>query len=365
MNPTPKRTLIADISNLLFRVAAVQKNTNPFNKDLSPEDLVGLCMHISLQSIYKWYNKYKPDFIVFAFEGKNNWRKEFTTKNAVRRAYKGNRVYDPEMAHFYKLIEDFYTTMSSHTSICCLKINEMEADDAIGAYCQEYASEQHEVVIISGDKDFIQLLKIPGVKLIDPDTGKARNQPGDKKYEEDLDYWLFLKCIRGDSGDNVMTAYPRVRETKVKKAYINQYDRINFMNETWKQTILEEDGTEKEIVHRVGELYEQNMTLMSLFDQPTEIRDKLFSGVRDQVENIGKYSHFHFLRFCMDFQLERVKQDAMKFVDMLSNNQLFRSGEKIFVPKLTIAENVAAAKEKVASEREAEKDSVSNKLIEF
>lgn len=349
--------MVVDISNLLFRVCAVQKN-NPYNNDLSPQDLVGLCTHISILSIFKWFNKLQPDFVVFAFEGGNNWRKEFTQVNAARRAYKGNRAYDPAMAHFYKLIEDFYTTMSAHTSICCLKVDGMEADDEIAAYCQMYATEEHEVVIVSGDKDFIQLLKLPGVKLIDPDTGKERNKPGDKHYQEDLDYWLFLKCVRGDAGDNVLSAFPRVRETKVKKAYTNQYDRLNFMNEVWRD---QEDN-----VHRVGDLYEQNVTLLSLFDQPSEIKEKLFEGVKHQVENFGKYSHFHFLRFCESFQLTRVREDAMKFVEMMSNNQLFVKGEKkAQQPKLSVAEKVAAAKEKLAKEKADKKQESTGRLIEF
>jgi 5'-3' exonuclease len=317
MKPTPKRSLVVDISNILFRVAAMQKHSNPFNKDLSGEELVGLCMHISLQSIFKWYNKYNPDFLVFAFEGGSNWRKEFTAVNQVRRAYKANRVYDPDMAHFYKLIEDFYTTMNAHTSICCLKVDRMEADDEIAAYTQLYASPEHEIIILSGDKDFTELLKLPEVKLVDPDSGKPRNQPGDKNYQEDLEYWFFLKCVRGDAGDNVMSAFPRVRETKIKKAYSNQYDRLNFMNEVWREKRFNDDGTDFDVVHRVGDLFEQNIVLMSLFEQPKDIRESLEAGVKDQVENIRSYSHFHFLRFCESFNLTRVREDAMKFVDIL------------------------------------------------
>jgi len=314
----PKRTLLCDISSILFRVAAVQKNTNPRNKDLSGEDLVGLCMHISLHSIFKWYEKFKPDYVVFAFEGQNNWRKTFTANANSRLAYKGNRVRDPEMKHFYTLMESFYETMKTHTSICCLKVDTMEADDSIAGYCQLNAADDgNEIYIISGDKDFIQLMKLPGVFLIDPDTGKQRNLPGDKHYEEDLDYWLFLKCVRGDMGDYVPPAYPRVRETRVKKAYENQYERLNFMNEVWR---------DDDKVFRVGDLFLENVKLLSLFDQPPEIREKLIERVKAQSTELGKYSHFHFIRFCADFKLVRVQENAKKFADMFANNQRFLKG---------------------------------------
>ena len=157
------RTLIYDISNILFRVAAVQKHQNSYARDSTPEDLVGLCFHISLYSIYKWYFKYRPDFVVFAFEGKDNWRKKYTLEARSRKAYKGNRVPDPAMAHFYELMDSFRTTMTNHTSICCLTIDTMEADDAIAGYCQLHATPDSEILIVSGDKDFVQLTRLPEI----------------------------------------------------------------------------------------------------------------------------------------------------------------------------------------------------------
>jgi hypothetical protein len=347
MKKLPSKTIIVDISHLLFRIASVQK-INPYMKDASTEDLVNICFHISLLSIYKWYNKFHPDFVVFAFEGGNNWRKSFTAKAGSRKQYKGDRVVDPEMKHYYQLLNSFQQTMKAHTSICCLSIPTMEADDAIAGFCQLYAREDHQIFIISGDKDFTGLLKLPGVKLVNPDNGKFRNQPGDKGYEPDIDFWTFLKCVRGDMGDHVPSAFPRVRETKIRKAYDNEYDRINFMNETWVEVVFEEiDGQEvkKEVTHRVGDLFEENRILLDLFQQPKEQRDILLEGIKQQVEDIGNYSHFHFLRFLNEFDLQRLKEDAMKFVDLFANNQRFLKSEKE-VKKQQAQESSAEVKQK-------------------
>lgn len=333
--PGKQRSLVIDVSNILFRVSAVQK-TAPHggSANLSPQDLVGLCMHIALSSIMKQYDKFRPDHLVFAFEGGNNWRKEFTAKTKARLAYKGNRVYDPAMEHFYKLIEAFKETMSAHTSVICLSVPSMEADDVIAAYTQLHAAPGHEVIIISGDRDFTQLLRDPNVFLINPDNGKPRNQPGDKGYEPDIEYWLFRKCVRGDMGDYVPSAFPRVRETKIKAAYDNEYDRINFMNSTWEEPELDgqgfpiilEDGSAKLIKHRVGDLYEQNKILVDLRAQPAEQREYLLAEVQKQVADISNYSHFHFLRFLKNFDLEHMSKNATKFADMLSHNQRYRKG---------------------------------------
>jgi 5'-3' exonuclease len=334
--PGKKRSLVVDISNILFRVASVQKQS-PFGAgDVDPQDLVGLCMHIALQSIYKYYEKFRPDIVVFAFEGGSNWRKEYTAEARSRLAYKGNRAYDPAMEHFYKLMESFKETMSAHTSIICLSVPGMEADDSIAAYTQLNASEEHEVVIISGDRDFTQLTRDKNVHLINPDNGKPRNQPGDKAYEPDIEYWLFLKCVRGDMGDYVPSAFPRVRETKIKAAYLNEYDRINFMNSLWSEQTRDEngrpefhdDGSAKMTQYRVGDLYEENKILVDLRAQPEPLRTYLLDEVTAQTEKVGNYSHFHFLRFLNEFRLSNVAQNATKFADMFSHNQRFRKGEK-------------------------------------
>lgn len=328
----PERTLVYDVANILFRVSAVQKN-NPYAKDSSSDDLIGLCMHISLASIYKWYTKYRPDFVVFAFEGGNNWRKKYTQSKSSRSQYKANRVYDPEMQHFYDLMESFRKTMRNHTSICCLSVDGLEGDDVIAGYAQLYASPEHEIIIVSGDKDFTQLLRLPNVKLINPDDGKMRNQPTSKDYEPDLDYWIFLKCIRGDGGDNVPSAYPKVRETKIKKAYEDTYERINFMNTQWvEKPVSIVDGVVVEsapVTHRVGDLFEQNEILLDLFKQPPEIRKLIEESVTEQVANIGTYSHFHFLRFAEEYKLQRIREDSTRFIELFSNNQKFRKGQQV------------------------------------
>lgn len=315
------RSLVVDISSIIFRVAAVQKEKAKKLGDVDPKDIVGLTMHTSLQSIYKWYTKYRPDFVVFAFEGDDNWRKTYTKQNNIGRQYKGNRVVDPEMKHLYEVIDSFKELMTNHTSVCCLTIPTMEADDAIAGYCQTKASPENEIFIISGDKDFIQLLKLPNVKLINPENGELRNKPGDKNYQEDIDYWLFLKCVRGDAGDNVPSAFPRVRETKIKEAFEDTFKRLNFMNEEWED--------EHEVRQRVGDRMHHNEILMDLSKQPEEQRRLLIEGVETQTKNIGKYNHFQFLKFLKTYELEQVNKNVSGFTDMFSNNQKFLKGNLV------------------------------------
>ena len=233
------------------------------------------------------------------------------------------------MKHYYELIDSFKTTMRDFTSITCISVENMEADDVIAAYCQLYATPDREIYIVSSDRDFVQLLRLPNVKLINPDNGKPRNQPGDKEYEPDLDYWIFLKCVRGDMGDYVPAAYPKVRETKIKAAFQNDYDKVNFMNARWTD--------ENNVEHRVGDLFEHNITLLDLFQQPQEIRERLLREVTKQAFEFKKYAHFPFLKFLDQFRLDSVRKEASKFVDLFTNNQRFMAGQKSNQQSLIVA----------------------------
>jgi 5'-3' exonuclease len=199
----------------------------------------------------------------------------------------------------------------------------MEADDCIAAYCQQNASPEHEVIIISGDKDFVQLLVNDHVKLLNQREGKYRNQPGDKFYYEDLKYFIFEKSVRGDKGDWVFSAYPKVRETKIRKAYEDEYFRVNFMNETWKEKL--EDGTTVE--HRVGDLFEENKMLVDLTCQPDDIKKELHDEVKRLTTEFAKYSDFHFLKFLGQFKLKKITEEIHKFQDVFIRNSQHAAGK--------------------------------------
>jgi len=329
-------TLLYDIPNLLFRVAAAQRAMNP---KTPTEELAGISMHTALHSVNKYFKKYKPDRVVFGFENTNNWRKAYTAREDVNvpLQYKANRKPDPEMAHFFELINSFKEVVVAHSSVICLSLEGCECDDCIAGYCQKYASPEDTIYIISGDKDFTQELKYPGVVLINPDTGLPRNRPGDKVYFDDLDYFIFLKCIRGDMGDYVHSAYPRVRETRVKKAYADPYERANLMNDTWSykvvdaegNPILDDEGKQKVVVYRVGDLFEENKKLMDLECQPEDVRARLFDHIAHEVENFGQYSNFQMIKFLGKYKLNSITDSIEAFIPLFTaNSNAKRAAEK-------------------------------------
>lgn len=300
------KRLIVDVPNLFFRVCSAH---NGKYQD-STEDRAGLALHSCLVTMNKWYNTVKPDQILVVFEGNKNWRKSFTASpdSVTKTPYKGNRVRDPSMDHLYQVLNDFEQLAREHTSIVCLSAPELEGDDLIAGCAQRFSSEGDEVVILSGDKDFMQLLKLNNVILLNPDKGVPREC-------ENPHYFIFEKCIRGDKGDNVRSAFPNVRSVRLKKAFENEYERVQLMNETW--TFTNPDTLET-ITYSVGELFKENEILMNLEKQPEYVRDIINQTIETGITTHGKFSLFAFSKFLGQHGLKQIADSSQKFVNLLN-----------------------------------------------
>lgn len=313
-----KRRMIVDTANILFRVASAH---GKYNQGGSVEDRAGLALHMALNTLKSHYNRVRPDQVALCFEGGNNWRKTYTKSEECvsKRVYKANRVKDDSMIPFFELIKAFEGLCREHTSLVCLGNPLCEGDDLFGGYAQKYTAEGDEVIGLSGDKDFVQLLKLPNFKLLNPDKlGAERNIGKDGKLI-DPNFFMFEKAFRGDPGDNVMPAYPRVRTTRLKKAFSDQYELTNILNETWK---FNEPATGDEREFRVGDLYEENQILMNLERQPDWVRVEIDKTLDHEVVNHGQFSLFHFQKFCGKYGLKRIGDEATNFIPLFSNSGL-------------------------------------------
>ena len=126
----------------------------------------------------------------------------------------------------------------------------------IATWIQQHPDDNH--YIISTDSDFYQLLA-PNVTQYNGTTDQVVTLEGfkdlktgeaviDKKTKEpkkaiDPEFALFEKCVRGDSSDNVFSAYPGARlkgtknKTGIMEAFEDRhtggYNYNNFMLQRW------------------------------------------------------------------------------------------------------------------------------------
>ena len=152
-----------------------------------------------INQLFRILNKENPDYIATIFD-----RKEKTFRHKKYPDYKATRDPMPEelqiqLPHLWKLIDAL--------QILNLSKKGYEADDLIGTLAVDGTNNDLEVFIVSGDKDFMQLIN-DNVFLYAPGT---KNKP-DKIYDKDgvKDRWgvppekiIDLFGLMGDSSDNI------------------------------------------------------------------------------------------------------------------------------------------------------------------
>ena len=297
-----------DITNILYRTFYAHKSDDVTT-------IAGLAHHTAFTTLNKYFREFKPHKLIMCFD-RHSWRKDYTASDdaITPKQYKGNRrqKMSPKDQEKYKMflehIREFEGIVRDHTTIITLAGDGLEADDLMASVCQVLTlDDDNEVILVSADKDMIQLLGYPNVRLIDPASCKDRTLDD---WDGDANLFMFEKCIRGDSGDNVQSALPRVKKTRIMKAWVDDYERANLMNETWT------DPNDNEYI--VKQLFKENELLMDLSAQPEHIQAAMVRIVLKGLADPGAFSYFHFMKFLGKYEMKKLAQNADNFVNLLS-----------------------------------------------
>lgn len=117
-------------------------------------------------------------------------------------AYKANREETkPELTIQKPIVYDLIIKMG----LPFYKIPNVEADDIIGTIAKKYGAEGHTVTIVTGDKDFSQLITEDNhIKLFNAKTNEILDYDGIiKKYNIEPKYFIDYLAITGDAADNI------------------------------------------------------------------------------------------------------------------------------------------------------------------
>ena len=208
--------------------------------------------------------------IVIAGEGGNNWRKDFYPD--YKNLEHGEDPYFEDTMNAANMIKEFFATC---TNAITISVAGTEADDSIAVFVQNSVGVKN--IIMSSDRDFVQLLD-ENTRLWSPSQKIFRTS-------EDPAYDLYLKCIRGDTNDNVKSSYPRVRETVLKAAWEDPYKM---------QALMEHILPDGEKVH---DKYTFNRKLIDLNEQPVEHRDDILFHIEAGLRDKPNYSEFKVMKY--------------------------------------------------------------------
>ena len=323
-----KTYILVDTANTFFRARHVIRG--------SLEDKVGMSIHTTLGSIRKAWRDFNGDHIVFCLEGRS-WRKDHYAP------YKRNRTearsaLSPREAEedrvFWETFDEFKDFIINKTNCTVLHNSQLEADDLIAGWIQNHPNDNH--VIISTDGDFAQLIApnvrqyngvmeittthegyfdAKGKPVVDKKTGNVKAAP-------DPQWLLFEKCMRGDTSDNIFSAYPGVREKGTKnkvglrEAYADRANKGYSWNNLMLQRWTDHEGEE----HRVLDDYNRNVVLCDLTAQPEEIKYIIKETIETAVKaekNIPQVG-IRLMKFCAEYNLQKISEQVQSYAEPLN-----------------------------------------------
>jgi len=323
-----KTYILVDTANTFFRARHVIRG------DLN--DKIGMSIHTVLGSVRKAWRDFKGNHVVFCLEGRS-WRKDFYAPYKRQRA-EGRAAMSPseqeEERVFWETFDNFKDFIINKTNTTVLQHPQLEADDLIAGFIQAHPDDHH--VIISTDGDFAQLIA-PNVKQYNGVMEITTTHEGyfdakgkrvvDKKTKQDKpapdpSWLLFEKCMRGDTSDNVFSAYPGVRTkgTKNKVGLQEAYADRNTRGFNWNNMMLQRWVDHNGEEHRVLDDYNRNVTLCDLTAQPENIKVLIKETITTattadkDIPQVG----VRLLKFCAEYDMQKISEQVQSYAEPLN-----------------------------------------------
>lgn len=227
------------------------------------EDMI---RHMILNSIRMYNKKFRNEYgqMVIACDS-SSWRKDYFPNYKFKRK-SGREESTLDWNEIFRIINMVREEIEQNIPWKVIKVDNAEADDIIGAIAiesQEFGKNE-PIMIVSADKDFIQLHKYSNVRQYSPMT---------KKFIEDKNPLTYITehVFKGDSSDGVPnvlspdnTFVDGIRQSPVTKKKIAD----------WIENI---DNLENYMDAEVYRNYCRNKKMIDLHEMPSDLKDTIIN----------------------------------------------------------------------------------------
>ena len=254
--------IILDMNQI--SVASLMMNMHMTKANTVDEDMV---RHMILNSVRMYRMMFNEEYgeIVLTWDSRHYWRRDYFPEYKLNRKM-GREKDSKDWDQIYGVLNKIKDEVRLNLPYKYLEVYGAEADDIIAVLCKKYQSEN--IVIVSADKDFIQLHKYPKVKQYSPNTKKMVNGI-------DPDVYIKEHILKGDSSDgipNVLspdnTFVDGLRQKPLGKKKI----------EAWLDMDISEFKDE------VKRNYQRNKKLIDLTESPNELFIECIQAYNDAPE---------------------------------------------------------------------------------
>ena len=282
------------LANVMMHLNMTKKN--------KPEG--SMVRHMILNSLRMYRTKFKEEFgeLVLCYDSKHYWRREvFPQYKASRKKTRteSNKDWDA----IFEVLNSIRDELKDIFPYKFLEVYGAEADDIIAALCGELEFDNGETLILSGDKDFIQLQKYKNVSQFSPITKKFVNG-------EDPVQYLKEHILKGDASDGIPnilspdnTFVDGLRQKPLSKKKIsswvdNEHPELGNMPI---EDVLPNDETIRN--------YQRNQTLIDLDKSPKE----LFLLILKEFQNAPEGDRSKLLNYFIQKRLNNLTESIGDF----------------------------------------------------
>ena len=282
---------------------------------------INFLKHRILTSILYAAKKYKNHReIVLCADSKNNWRKD------IHPHYKGRRKLrriddDFPWAEFWTHMKTFNEEIEKYIPFNLISVNKAEGDDII-ATLTFYVSKtrpHEDIVIISNDKDFKQLLFNDKITLFDQKKNKEVTVDNYKNY-------LMFHILKGDDSDDILNVKTTDLDTFMNpdKKQITMWRSTKIWEHINNNTVMDEllvDLYRKNKKTKKNELivtkeqllknFERNRTLVDLRKIPIYIQKEIIMKYETQRKIVTDKGQMDLLKYFIN-QKMRVMSDRIE-----------------------------------------------------
>ena len=282
----PKKLFLIDGTAIIYRAFfAFIKNPLRNSRGENTSAIYG-----TINTILRLIDKYNTQYIAISFD-----RREKTFRHKITETYKANRPPAPDELHAQvEPIKEFFKLIN----IPEISYAGYEADDVLATLTEKFKN-NFEVIIVTGDKDFTQLVD-EKVMLYDPFKEKiTKEKEVEEKYGLKPEQFIDYLAICGDSADNI----PGVKGIGPKGA----------------TKLLQEFGSLENVYQNIDKITTKGIKLKLLeFRENAFLSQKLAKIVRDvPIESL------------QENELSFEKTDLLNSVEMLKRYELFSILKKI------------------------------------
>lgn len=280
-------------------------------------------VHGFMNMLLRLLEEQQPSVVAVAFD-----KSRITFRNAMYDGYKAQRKpTPPELSGQFPLVMELLTAMG----IPALELNGYEADDIIGTLAVRYAAEQKRVLVVTGDRDQLQLIR-NGISVLLTKKGISDLDLYDEaqffeRYQLQPLQLIDLKGLMGDASDNI-PGVPGVGEkTALKLLY--EYGSV--------ESVLADAQT---IKGKLGEKLRENAELALLSKQLATI-DLNVPLKREQEASTPDLQREALQKLCSDLELRAVwARLEKKFPDAPKQEELVCMPESETIKDIAVVEKL-------------------------